>query len=363
MEKEYISARQCIFLLIGSIIGISLMLVPSLTIVIAKQDAWLAPWLSTIPGLVLISLLVSLNKMYPGQSLVQYSSSILGLPGYFLSLLMLWFFLFLGALNLRSMVHFLTSIILFETPPSILYFFIILLCAYGIKLGLEVMARAFSLLIPFTIILALIIQVFSMINADFEKLLPILSNGVLPVIHAGLNFTAFPVGEALVLFSMIIYQVKNLRGIGAKLSSGFIFAIFILFLVIERAIVTLGPERASRSIYSIAAAINTVSGGGIILPFLTLNGFVFSVSELILCYYAFVTGVAHWAKLSDYKPLILPAGALFMVLGIYSFENAIEEATFSSIWTVYALPIEFGIPLLLWVAAVIKSRLKPTNQL
>lgn len=359
MDKEYISGKQCTFLLIGSIVGISLMLVPSFVITIAKQDAWLAPWLGAFPGLLLIVLLVSLNKMYPGQSLIQYSTAILGLPGYFLGLIILWFLLLLGALNLRGIVGFVTNVILFETPQLVIYFFTTLLCAYGIKLGLEVMARAFNLIIFITIILTLIVQVFSMSNADYSNILPILSHGPLPVIHSGLIFTAFPVGEVLIIFSMIICQVKHSQGMVGKLSLGLIFALFLLFLVITRAIILLGPDRASENIYTLVAVANTIPGTSVFLPFFTLNWFVFSLCQFIFCYYAFVTGVSHWFKLSDYRPLILPSGALFIALGIYIFDNPVQAAAFrSSIYPIYALPIVFGIPLLLWVAAVIKRKLR-----
>ena len=358
MEKEYISSRQCMFLLIGCVVGMSLMLIPSFAITLAKQDAWLVPWLGLAPGLLLIVLLVSLNKMYPGQSFIQYSTKILGVPGYLLGLIMLWFFLFLGALNLRGIVSFVLSNMLFETPPVVIYFFTLLISAYAIKMGLEVMARAFSILIIITLISVVIIQGFSMSHINPSNMFPIFSQGLLPVVHAGINFTAFPVGESIFLFGMILYQVKNSQGITGRLSVGFILALLILFLVIERAILTLGPERTSRTTYAVTVVINATPGGALLLPFMTLNWFIFSLCEFILCYYAFVTGLAHWAKLTDYKPLILPAGALFIVLGISIFNNAIEAATFSStIYPVYAIPIVFGLPLLLWVVAVIKSNL------
>lgn len=356
MAKEYISEKQCMLLLIGSVIGIALMLVPSTTALLAKQDAWLAPWLGAVPGLGLLGLMISLNKMYPGQSLVQYCLSILGWPGHFVVFVMLWYFWYLGALVLQDIVSFVTSIMLFETPLAAVYFFTILLCAYALKLGIETIARAFSIVIPLALIFILMIQGFSLPLGDYENLLPILSSGVFPLVHASLDFTAFPVVEGLLLFSMIIYHVKDSSKLGTRLSTGFLLSVFILFLVIVRALLVLGPERASRNIYASVAAINAMPGGGLLLAFMTLDWFIFSLCELILCYYAFVTGVSHWAKLADYKPLILPAGALITVQGIYMFDNVIESATFSTtIWPAYAIPIGFGIPLLLWVIAVIKN--------
>ena len=357
MVKEYISAHQCMFLLMGACLGIAIMITPSYSIWYAMQDALLVPWLCLLPGLGLIGLLVSLNKMYPGQSLVQYSDSILGLPGKFLSLILLSYFLYLGSTVLRELVGFVNSLILFETPPTVIYLFTTILCAYGIRMGIEVISKTFSLLIFFAFLLFTIIHLLSMYigNPNYGNLLPLLSVGVLPLLRGSLNFTVSPVGEGIVLFSMLLHYVKNPRGLGIRLSTGLFLAICSLFLVIERALVTLGPERATRLLYTTAGGINASLGGGLILPLMTINWFVFSLCEFILCYYAFVTGVAHLLKLSDYKPLILPTGALMVTLGIYSYSNTIEAFTFyTSIWTVYGLSMEYGIPIILWLSAMIK---------
>ncbi|AQS57812.1 GerAB/ArcD/ProY family transporter [Desulforamulus ferrireducens] len=358
MNREYISSGQCMFLLMGSVIGMAIMLVPSHLIAIARQDAWLAPWLCLVPGLLLIGVLLSLSRQYPGQSLVQYSVTILGLPGYLLGLMLLFFFFLLGALSLRGIVSFVISNTLFETPPPIIYFATLLPCAYALRMGLEVLARAFALLIFMTVWLVLFVQAYAMSNANFDQLFPFLGEGVLPVIHASLSFCAFPVGETIILFGMIFNQVRNSPGLGKKLSLGFFLAILILFMVIERSIVTIGPERSSRSVYSLTAGINAITGGAILLPFMTLNWFVFSICQFILFYYAFVSGLAHWFKLADYKSLILPAGALIMAYGIYMFENVLEAATFSfTVYPLFALPLTFGLPLLLWLVAGIKKLL------
>ncbi|MEG6513316.1 GerAB/ArcD/ProY family transporter [Desulforamulus ruminis] len=358
MDKEFISAKQGTYLTLGYVVGTALLLSPTATILTAKQDAWLAPLLAAIPGLFLIALLTSLNRMYPGQSLIQYSSSILGWPGKLLALLILWFTFHLGALVLRNILTFVSTIMLFETPPTVILIFTVALTAYGVKLGIETLGRAFKILIFLVVIGFFTVHIYSMFFANYTNLLPVLSQGIKPVLHSAVNFTAFPVGE-IIVFSLLIFHIHKPEKAGSSLTAGLLAGILILVLSIERSIVTLDPERSSRSIFTIVTGLNSAHGGRLLLPIMALDTFIFSICKFFICYYGFVLGTCQWFKLSDYKPLILPAGALFTVFALYFHSNAIEEYTFAAtIWPVYALPIEFGIPLLLWLAAILKNTLK-----
>jgi len=361
LDKETLSASQGLGLMLGFVVGTALLLVPSSSILTARQDAWTAPLLAAVPGLLLLALLLALNKMYPGQSLVQYSEAVLGLPGKAVSLLFIWFAFHLSALVLRNIEDFVSALILFETPPNLVLFVMMVVSAFALRLGIETVSRALCLLLPAVILFFFVIQSYSMFFSDFKNLSPVIEPGILAsVIKAGLSVTSFPAGE-IVLFGMLIFHIKP-KKIGRNLSAGLLMALGILAETIMRTIVTIGPGPGGRSLFAIAKGINFMAGGGLLLPFNALNWFVFSVIKFLLCYYAFVLAVAHWAKLPDYKPLILPAGAMIMTFAVYAYGNAVEEVFFATkIWLVYAIPIEFGIPLLLWLAAVIRKKFMPSK--
>lgn len=195
-------------------------------------------------------------------------------------------------------------------------------------------------------------------HGDFEQLLPLMGNGLLPVAAAGVQMAAFPVGE-LVLFSLILFQVKQTGNTGRYISAGLLGGLLILLMAIERVITFMGPEMASRTLYAVLMTVTGVQGGNIFETMVAINWYAYSITKFILCYYAFLIGTSHWFKVSEFKPLILPAGALITVFSLFFYENAIHEIEFASrIFTVYALPIEYGIPLVLLITAFIKLRLK-----
>ncbi|CCO08553.1 GerAB/ArcD/ProY family transporter [Desulforamulus hydrothermalis] len=357
MSKAYISPQQLFLLLLGFVVGTALFLVPSSAIGQAGQDAWLAPFIALPPGLLLLALLLVLNKMYPGRSIVQYSQSILGWPGKAVGLLVIWFALHLGALVLRNIVSFIDVIFLVGTPSAVLCTTITLLAAYAVRLGIEVMARALGIALVLATVFFAILQGTAMLFAQFDNLLPVLEKGWLPVLRAAVGIASFPGGEILV-FGMVIYHLKPGRGAAWYPLAGLAAGLFMLFLSIERSVTVLGPAVAARAIYTPLVTINSIPGGQILVTLMAVIWYFFSIFKFIICYYAFVQGVAHWTGARDYRPLVLPAGALLAVFSLFVYKSAIDELFFAqTVWPVYAIPLEYGIPLLLWLAALLRKAL------
>ena len=357
MNKQFISSPQIMLLLIGFFTGTAVILAPTTAIKIAGQDAWLAPTLGIVPALFLMLLLVSLNNMYPGQSLIQYSQSILGWPGKLLSLCLLWFALHLSCLVLRNISDFMSSIFLVKTPTTIIALSITLLGVLALRLGIETFSRTLCLLIILGFSFFIITQQSTLPKTNFQHLLPILGQGPLPVLHAAILEAAFPRGE-MVLFGIFLFQIKP-QSFGQTrlyLAAAIIFGGIIGALSYLRAITVLGANIAGNSSYAVFSAVNAIQNGNLLVPLVALNWFLFSVTKFIICYYAFVLGLAHWAKIKSYQPLIIPAGAFMTAFSLYVYHDVVQESSFAEkIWPVYAIPIEYGIPLLLWLAAIMKK--------
>ncbi|ABO48601.1 spore germination protein [Desulforamulus reducens MI-1] len=356
MQNQYISPKQCFLLLVGFTIGTATILVPTSAAALAHQDSWMTPPLAAIPGLGLVAMLVALNRRFPGQSLVQYSSSILGIPGKLLGLLTIWFAFHLSSLVLRNIGSYIHVAVLFETPLWVTHLFIVTLGTFALRLGIETITRAFSILMLLNIPFYLIIITFSTKTAKLDNLLPVLSHGWAPVIHASLNQATFPMGE-IVLFGMVIFHIKDIKNLNLYLSTGLLTTALAGVFALATPVIVLGADMVARTADAVLISVTNASGSNLIVPLLALSWFIFSVCKFLICYYAFVLSASHWARLSDYKPLIFPAGALIMVYSIIAYSNTIEEAEFAKrIWTVYAIPFEYGIPLVLLIAAVVRAK-------
>ena len=145
------------------------------------------------------------------------------------------------------------------------------------------------------------------------------------------------------LFRMVIFHIKHIKNLNLYLSTGLLTTALAGVFALATPVIVLGADMVARTADAVLISVTNASGSNLIVPLLALSWFIFSVCKFLICYYAFVLSASHWARLSDYKPLIFPAGALIMVYSIIAYSNTIEEAEFAKrIWTVYAIPFDYG---------------------
>lgn len=90
---------------------------------------------------------------------------------------------------------------------------------------------------------------------------------------------------------------------------------------------------------------------------LTLTWFSFAFGKLTICYYAFTSGLALWLGIKDYRAMVTPVGVIITALSILIYSNYPEEAYFAAeINPYYKIPIELGIPFLLWIVTKIRFK-------
>lgn len=363
LQKEIISCRQFALLVCSFIIGTAILLVPGQIIFTSRQDAWLAVLLSFFPGVLLAGLLVLLQKHYPGQSLVHILTETWGLPGLLPALLLVWFALHLGALVLRNIGDFIQTVMLFQTPLAATHILVALLAAYAVFLGLEPLTRALTLLIPLNLALYLLLHVLILPISRWSELQPLLERGWEPVLKSVIMLSSFPVGE-MILLALIVWPVRDSpRRLAGAWCLGLGGGLFILLLATIGAITVLGPDDAGRAVFARLSTADAGPASNLTVPVLSFNWFIFTFAKFSLCYYAFVSGLAALTRISNYRSLILPAGALLTTFSLTAYQNLGQELDFARvIWPVYALPIEYGLPVLLLVSHLVRQKIAPGNR-
>ena len=273
-NKQQISETDFTFLIIGFLIGTAIMLVPSGVIMEAKQDAWLSMFIATLPSIIMVRLLVSLQRMFPGQSIVQYSVKILGFPfGKIISGLLLWFALHLSILVLRNAEDFVLLLLLPQTPTFLIAIVIVIITAYTLKGGFEVLARVTIIILPALMIFFLVASFLSLIYADFSNILPFNENGYLSIIRGAIGVATFPFGE-IIIFAFIIFHCHNTNK-SQRFFFYIVFSIIVAFLVLDigvlRAITVLGVGSSSRCIFPVFETTLMSPLGSILTPIVTLR--------------------------------------------------------------------------------------------
>lgn len=167
----------------------------------AKQDAWLAILVSMIIGLGLLWIYSQIQQAYPDQNLGGIFVTVCGKwVGYSFALLYSLYFFIDASFNFWEFGDITVLLLFNETPLSAVLVSSLILIIYAVFLGIEVIARTCQVLTP--IVLLFLVLIFAIVlsgDVEFNRLQPVLENGLMPVFQAAFpEIISFPFGEVIV---------------------------------------------------------------------------------------------------------------------------------------------------------------------
>ncbi|MFJ8256403.1 GerAB/ArcD/ProY family transporter [Peribacillus asahii] len=130
MEKGGISSLQMAFMMFPTIIATAILGVPSITAKYAKNDLWLSPILASLIGYMTVYIAYKLHRLYPKQTVIQFSEQIIGrFAGKIIGFLFLFFYIQGAGLIVRQYAEFVVDSFLVNTPISVIMASMVFLCA------------------------------------------------------------------------------------------------------------------------------------------------------------------------------------------------------------------------------------------
>lgn len=325
----------------------------------AKQDAWISLLVvSTIYGLLVAFITTKLALIHSGLTVIEYTPKILGtFLGKIIGALYIFWLIHVNAVIVREFSDFLLSVFMPETPLTVFMIVLLLLAAWAVSNGLEVVSRAAEWVFPLFLLSIMIIIIFVLPDADFSNLLPVLENGIKPVIKGGITPSAWR-GEIIIMLMLFPY-VNYPKKTGVYMITAVIITGLLLSAVTAVTIAVLGglTEYLTFPIFSLARYAHLVMFLER-LEAMILVMWVAGVTVKVSCfYYATVLGTAQLFSLHDYRPIVLPIGIITAALGHALFESS-SQITYwiSEIWPYYAFIFEFVIPLGLLLIAFFQKR-------
>jgi spore germination protein KB len=180
----------------------------------AKSAAWIAVPLGAATAAVGYSLVMTLLKRFPGRGLLEVTLEVGGpVFGRLLVLTYGFFFLAVAAGTARVFGDGVVTAIMPRTPLSIHLGTLAVVMLYSNFGGLEAMARVNWLLLPLFILSLIVLVGFNVNHFIPNGILPILGNGPIGIVRAGLTATGV-FGEILalpILFPMVRRQATAAR--------------------------------------------------------------------------------------------------------------------------------------------------------
>lgn len=359
IEKGRISAFQMALMMVPTIMATAILVIPAITGRFAGRDMWISPLLASLNGFFTVFIAYQLHRLYPTESIIQYSRHIIGqIPGKILGFVYLFVVLHTCGIIAREYTDFFMAAFFPKTPMIVIMGSMVLVCAFAVRGGVEVLGRVSQLLVPIFTVSPLLFLLL-MPDLQLKNILPIMEHGVMPSIFGASTPMAW-FSEVFLISTLLPLVTDHTKGRKWGMLSMLVVMVLSVFVNLI-AVFLLGDTVTKRS-YPVFLALKYVSIAGF---FEHLESFVIMIwamglfIKISVFYYVLVLGTAQWLRLSDYRPIVLPLGLFVVLFGIWSSSDAQELTQFLGIIEPFYLLSTFTVlPMLLLLIAIIQKKLK-----
>ncbi len=363
MNKEVISDKQGIILVTLFIMGSSLIIGTGTE---AGRDSWLAIVVAMFFSFPILMIYARILSLFPNKDLFDILEYVFGkFFGKLIGVTYIWFAFHLGALVIRNFGEFINGVSIPETPETILMIFIALLCAYGIKTGVETLSRWSELAIIVLVFFIIWTILFLIPDMSLNNIKPIFLKGVRPILMGAFSVFSFPFAETI-LFCMVFSSLRNKKSPYIVYTWGIVLGGTILFLTTLTEILVLGETQFTSAFFP---SHITVSRGNI-ADFIQRSEIIVAISffgagfvKVCICLLGACKGVTKTFGCKDYKFIVTPIALLMVNLSYLVYESLIEMSEWAFlVWPYYAFMFQVILPIIIWIGAEIKHKsLKNTN--
>ncbi|WML44225.1 endospore germination permease [Neobacillus sp. PS3-40] len=359
IERGKISATQMAIMMNPAIMATVLLLVPAITAKNAKQDLWISPIWASLIGFLTVFLAYRLHKLYPNETLIEYSELILGkYLGKLIGAVILFYYLHVTGIIVLEYGEFVAGTFLPHTPMLVILGSMVIVCSFAVFGGLEVIGRCSEIIVPVVCLLYLFIFVLLLKDLHIQNMFPIMEGGLKSSFRGSVVPQSW-FSEFILVSFFFPYLTDKEKG----MKWGFISVFSVMFLMVLTNFTTLllfGNLTAELT-YPVMIAARYISVAdflehleSIVMAIWVAGTFV----KITVFYYVLVLGTAQLVKLSDFRPIVLPIGFLLILFGAWSAPNLQELAHFlSTSAAFYFLSFQVGIPIMLLSIALIRNKI------
>ena len=359
-RDQVISNWQGVVLLTLTILPTAILFLPSVVSNTAGKDAWVSIIVAALFSLVVLLLVTTLTRRFPGKNLFQISEAVLGkFLGKIASLLYIWLFIHITAVVMREFGEFMTIAFMPETPLPVFNIILMLMVAYALKMGLETLARTGEVIFFLITSNLILIMILNIPEVEGKLLLPVLAQGIRPVMQGALVPAAF-LGEILLIgvFAPFLHNRAKERKIALL---GIAINTFFLALGTAVSIAVFGVKELANFRFPFLMFVRIIEIGGFIerIDALVMVIWISGIAvKTAIFAYAALLGIKEVFGLKDTRPLILPLGVILVPLSILLHKN-IEDLSFfiAHTWPRYAISVYWlGLPLLFLLVAILRNK-------
>lgn len=359
-SSDKISGYQISLLFFTFIISTLILSVPGIMVSFAKQNAWLSIIPASLTGIVNIYVMTALARRYPGQSIMQYATTICGkwagkLVGFFFT----YYLFFFISSTVNEHARFLNTNLLMQTPPIVLMTTLLFFCGLAVLAGVETIGRCNEVILLIIVTLLIPIFIFSLRNADPARLTPVLAEGLVPVIRGSIVPSAW-MSQFYFLGWFLPYLNEKPQQVRKKLLTT-LGGIVVLIMGIDLLTIMVFGPITSRMKF---AFLNVIKYTHIIGPLERLEAIAITIwilgifVKVSMLLYMFCISATQLFGAKNYRKTVVPIMVLSAVGSVWIFKNDAEfEAWITFTYPILALFMQNLLPLLLLAVHAIKAKI------
>lgn len=334
---------------------------------IVGRDMWICGIISIFTTLFFIYLTIYIGRNFPDKTIVEYGSDLLGsVLGKLLGLILAAYFFVFSVNSVSMYIHHLTSFLLPQTPFLVVTVIHVLVICYFLLEGPEVIARTGVIGFSMAVVFYSLVFMGSLSEIDIDRILPIFDSGIMPVFQASIKADTF-IGVLPMLIAMLLPMVRDQKRAFRTAASGlFIGGFFFVFYFIMELMV-MGSQLVALMRIASMDFVRSIQITKYLHRFESFMVALWYWSILVqagILAYCSLEAFMQTTGIKKKKPgIIIVFGILMVILTYYIGYDKVRFLILREyIWQYISLPIQYGFPILLFLALKIKKVLSPTKK-
>lgn len=354
MQGTILSSRQAAFLLFMTLAGNALVLAPATG---AGSSAWLSNLLGALVGLYILVAIISIQKAFPGQSIVKVSELCLGkLLGKILSLIYIIVLLYATIVYLFDACIIIRTILPFITC-YILRPLMVLAAAYCIYKGVNAVGRLAEVLVPLSLLLITISFLLMLTVADFSRLEPVLADWK-AILAGTIDGAGWPYSGISIL-ALFLPFVNDMAKKKYLIYVWYLVGVLVVALRSLLIMAVLGPDMTILLRFPLYASLRMLALADFqrIELFFFILWFISGFTVLMINYLSASLALKDFIGLPRLNPLVLPLGFFVTVMSLYMYSSDMEFYTLGSVTTpIIILTVNILYTTIIWLGIKMRAR-------
>ncbi|MDT3424921.1 spore germination protein KB [Paenibacillus forsythiae] len=361
--RQQISTRQLSLLVIYSIVGDMLLILPTIVSTVAGHASWISAFAAIPFGILVLWLFYALSRLYPDGTLMEIIRSIFGKwLGPVICVWYLAYFLLGSALYMREVADFIKTHILTDTPMRVIIILATITTTYALMKGLEPIARSAEIF--FFIFMAALLSMLVLAIKDFDlaNIRPFSGKGAMGIAEGGFFSVGYSFGELcmlMMIFPFVRHRSHTRRDL---LLSGLIGGTMLASVVLW-CLLVLGGYYTSTELFPSYILAQTINIGNFlerVEVILAVNWMFGIFFKCTLSYFAFLTGLSRLTGMRGAKPLILPGAFLLFGLSYLISPNIVYYTfTMKNYYLYWDITNGILLPLILLTVGLMRRKKVP----